>query len=59
MIEFIAMMIEQQADISIEKGRNKYAAYFIKPKRKIYEPYRAGVDTILLVDGYSDVIITD
>ena len=57
MVAFIARMIEQAADVSLEKGIAKYEAYFIKPKRKIYEVYRADVDTILIVDGYGDCIV--
>ena len=58
MVAFIARMIEQAADVSMDKGRAKYEAYFIKPKRKIYEIYRSDVDAILIVDGYGDCIVT-
>ncbi|WP_292216415.1 hypothetical protein [Butyrivibrio sp.] len=57
MVAFIARMIKKQADISLEKGQAKYAAYFVKTR--LYEDYRADVNAILTVDGYEDVILTD
>lgn len=57
MVAFIARMIKKQADISLEKGQAKYAAYFVKTR--LYEDYRADVNAILIIDGYEDVILTD
>lgn len=56
MIAFITRMIEEAADISEEKGKAKYKAYFVNPKKRPYERYRAEVDTNLMVDGYEYVI---
>lgn len=55
MISFIATMIEKQANINIEKGKDKYKAYFVKTD--MYEKFRKDVDAILSVDGYEEVII--
>lgn len=55
MATFIARMIKKQGDISTEKGQAKYRAYFVRTK--LYEDYRADVDTILRTDGYEDCII--
>lgn len=57
MVAFIARMIERQAKISTEKGIAKYKAYFVNTK--IYEDYRADVDTILRTDGYEECIVVD
>jgi len=56
MVAFITRMIEEAAEISEEKGKAKYKAYFVNPKRRPYERYRADVDTNLMVDGYENVI---
>lgn len=55
MVAFIANQIEKQARTSIEKGKDKYKAYFVKTR--MYENYRAEVDTILATDGFEEVII--
>lgn len=55
MVTFIAKMIMKQGDISVEKGQDKYRAYFIKTR--IYAAYREDVDTILRTDGYEDCIV--
>ena len=55
MATFIAGRIEKEAKKSVEQGRNKYKAYFVKTH--LYEDYRADVDTILTTDGYEDVIV--
>ena len=39
MSRFIATMIERAADVSLEKGQEKYRAYFIKTS--LYTPYKA------------------
>ena len=57
MATFIARMIEKQAKISTEKGIAKYKAYFVNTR--IYEDYRADVDTILITDGYDEIVISD
>lgn len=55
MSTFIANQIIKQAKKSIELGQNKYKAYFVKTK--IYEDWRAEVDSILIVEGYEDCIV--
>lgn len=58
MVGFIARMIEQAADESIEKGIAKYKAYFYgKARQKLYGQYEDDVDTILTQDGYEAVIV--
>lgn len=55
MSTFIANQIIKQAKKSITAGQEKYKAYFIKTK--IYEDWRADVDSILTVEGYEDCIV--
>lgn len=55
MITFIAERIKEATDKSLEQGQDKYRAYFVKTK--IYEKYRAGVETILRTDGYETSIV--
>lgn len=57
MVEFMADKIMDQAEISLEKGQDKYRAYFVKTK--LYKKYREGVDTILTVEGYEECIVTE
>lgn len=57
MSAFIARMIIKAADKSLEVGRAKYRAYFIKTK--IYANYKEDVDTILRTDGYEDVMVSE
>ena len=57
MSEFIAMVIERTADVSLEKGQEKYRAYFIKTS--LYTPYKADVDALLMAKGYADVIVSE
>ena len=57
MVAFIARMIEKQAEISTEKGTDKYKAYFVKTR--LYKNYREDVDTILRTDGYENIIISE
>lgn len=54
---FVATMIENQADISLEKGQAKYRAYFINTS--FYANKKATVDMILETDGYGDCIVTE
>lgn len=56
MITFIAGRIMLDADKSLEKGQDKYRAYFVRTH--IYRKYQDDVDTILRTDGYSNVIVT-
>lgn len=57
MENFIARMIKQNADVSLEQGQDKYKAYFVNIS--LYEKYRAGVENILIADGYGNVIVTE
>lgn len=57
MSAFIARAIEREAEKSTERGQAKYRAYFVRTR--LYEKWRAEVDSILDVDGYSEVITTD
>ena len=56
MDQFIAKMIKSQADISLEKGQDKYRAYFITTT--IYAKWKKSVDAILKADGYANCIVT-
>ena len=55
MDKFIKTMIENQADISLEKGQDKYRAYFIITP--IYAKWKESVDSILAADGYANCIV--
>lgn len=55
MTTFIARMIVKEADKSIEAGQKKYRAYFVNTK--LYKNWKEDVDTILITDGYEDVIV--
>ncbi|MGE4213657.1 MAG: hypothetical protein AB7E42_02615 [Anaerotignaceae bacterium] len=55
MTEFIANRIIQAAKISTENGINKYKAYFVNTS--LYEAWRADVNTILELEGYSACIV--
>lgn len=55
MATFIARMIMEKADKSIEAGKKKYRAYFVNTK--LYKNWKEDVDTILVTDGYEDVIV--
>lgn len=54
---FIARMIKENADRSLEKGQNKYRAYFVRTN--IYKKWKKDVETILEADGYGDCIVTE
>lgn len=56
MSEFMARQIMKQADISLEKGQEKYRVYFIKNAR-LYAKYQPDCDAILEVEGYGDCIV--
>ena len=53
---FIAKMIMQQADTSLENGQVKYRAYFINTA--IYAKWQPEVDNILTNKGYEGCIVT-
>ena len=55
MATFISRMIMEKADKSIEAGQKKYRAYFVNTK--LYKNWKEDVDTILVTDGYEDVIV--
>ena len=55
MDKFIATMIETQADISLEKGQEKYRAYFITTL--VYANWKKAVDAKLTADGYANCIV--
>lgn len=60
MVTFIAQMIKNARDISLEQGQAKYRAYFVKfTAKRLYGKYQAEVDLILEIDGYADCIVTD
>ena len=56
MATFIARQVMKQADKSIELGKEKYMAYFVKTS--IYLKWRDEVDAILSADGYGGCIVT-
>ena len=55
MDKFIAQMIENQANISLEKGQDKYRAYFITTT--IYAKWKEAVDAKLTAEGYANCIV--
>ena len=55
MTPFIAKQIEKAGKKSVEEGRKKYIAYFVKTD--MYEDFREDVDTILRTDGFEDCIV--
>ena len=57
MDKFIVKMIKAQADISIEKGQEKYRAYFTKTA--IYSKWKESVDKMLSDDGYAECIVAE
>lgn len=57
MAEFIAKKIIQNAEMGVDKGREKYKAYFVNTK--IYAKYQSNVDTILETEGYGSYIVTE
>lgn len=57
MATFIAKMIRTQADIELEKGQDKYRAYFIKTE--LYTKWQEDVDAILNEQGYEKCIVTE
>ena len=56
MDEFIAKMIENQTDISLENGQEKYRAYFVITT--IYAKWQESVDAILTADGYANCSVS-
>ena len=57
MTAFIARMIIKAANASLEEGRARYRSYFVRTS--LYSAYKADVDTILITDGYADVIVVE
>lgn len=57
MITFIASMIMQEADKTLDKGQDKYRAYFVKTR--LYLKQKDAVDAILMQDGYADIIVSE
>ena len=57
MERFIKTMIESASKTSIEEGQGKYRKYFIYTK--IYKKYKEKVDSLLIADGYEEVIVTE
>lgn len=57
MSTFIARMIMQAADRSEEQGKAKYRAYFVATS--IYAKWKPDVDTILVTDGYEEIIVSE
>lgn len=55
MTTFIARRIMKEADKSVALGQKKYRAYFINTT--LYKNWKEDVDTILITDGYDDVIV--
>lgn len=55
MDKFIARTIETQAGVSLEKGREKYRAYFITTS--IYAKWKESVEAILTTDGHTNCIV--
>ena len=57
MSTFIAQQIMKQADISEEKGKAKYRAYFVKTS--LYVKWQEEVNSILEIDGYGYCIVEE
>lgn len=57
MVNYVVRRIEQQANISVEKGQEKYRAFFVKINT--YERYRQAVDERLITEGYEACIVTE
>lgn len=56
MVGTITRIIEKAAKVSIEDGQAKYEIYFGRSDKK-YESYKKDVDTLLIKDGYREVIV--
>lgn len=56
MSTFIARMIMEATDKSLEEGQEKYRAYFVN--HKLYVKWQADADAILEVEGYGEAIVT-
>ena len=58
MATFIARRIEEKKDnYSLEEAQNLYRAFFVKVS--LYKKWQSSVDTILIIDGYEDCIVTE
>ena len=56
MVKVIGDNIIKAANVSLEKGQEKYRTYFIK--YTWYKSYQAGVDAYLKAAGYEKCIVT-
>lgn len=54
---FIARMIIKESKIGIEKGKEKYRAYFVKTS--LYRKWKKEVDNLLKNNGYEEVIVNE
>lgn len=60
MVTFIAQMVKDAREVSLEKGQAKYRAYFVrKSAKRLYGRYQEDVDTVLTTDGYEDCIVAE
>lgn len=60
MVTFIAQMVKDAREVSLEKGQAKYRAYFVrKSAKRLYGCYQEDVDTVLTTDGYEDCIVAE
>ena len=57
MSAFIARAIIKAGQVSEEAGQNKYRAYFVRTH--IYEAWRADTETILVTEGYGNLIVAE
>lgn len=58
MTTFIAQMIIEKREISLEAGQAKYRAYFGSAVlQRLYGRYQAEVDAILTTEGCEDCIV--
>lgn len=57
MTTFIVMMVEKETDKSLEQGQEKKQGYFVNTF--LYTKWKPEIDTILAIDGYGDVILTE
>lgn len=60
MVTFIAQMVKDAREVSLEKGQAKYRAYFVrKSAKRLYGRYQEDVDTVLTTDGYENCIVAE
>lgn len=56
MVGFIARMIGMARAELLEKGQDKYKAYFVRTS--LYLQFKTEVDAILIQDGIGDCIVS-